>query len=381
MRKSRMKELAEIHAPECVTIYIDTHQKGQEVTEYQDRLRLKNQIREAEHQLYHFYQMKENVVKEYMRPIYQLLDDTYFWHHQDEGLVIFRNENIFEYYTLPVKTKNMTYVADHFYMLPVFDLFNEINEYYLLLLTLKETSLLKVHAFDKTEKEPFDKIFSINFKDVVGEDYEQKSLQMRSQQEGNSRPLYHGQGYGIDDQDKEILKYFKSINQQVVKKINHQSTPLIVACADHMFNLYCKNNDYPGMLDKHMSGNYEHANKNQLLSDSYKIIREYLNQQKKETVKSYSEISPNYKTPLLEDILNASVEGKVKHLFIDQNHQIWGRLDLTKQQTEVHHVRHEGDAELINLAARQAFLNGGNIFLVSPDEKPETSAASAILRY
>ncbi len=50
--------------------------------------------------------------------------------------------------------------------------------------------------------------------------------------------LYHGQGSGKDDRQKELEKYFRSLDQVVNTLFGEEKAPLILACVDPHFPIY-----------------------------------------------------------------------------------------------------------------------------------------------
>ncbi|WP_447983373.1 hypothetical protein [Nitrospira sp. Nam74] len=90
--------IAESHSP-AVSIFLPTHRAGPETQ--QDRIRLKNLLKQAETQL-----VKEETrptdARELLEPVSALIDDAAFWRHQADGLAIFRAHDVFPVHRLPV---------------------------------------------------------------------------------------------------------------------------------------------------------------------------------------------------------------------------------------------------------------------------------------
>jgi hypothetical protein len=109
--KGNLKMLMEKHREPCISMYLPTHQVGPEIQ--QDRIRLKNQTRQAENLLFlanvHAAEM-ENLLE----PVQALVADEPFWLHPSEGLALFRSQDVFDPYRLPFSFQELVVVSTHF---------------------------------------------------------------------------------------------------------------------------------------------------------------------------------------------------------------------------------------------------------------------------
>ena len=127
------------HAP-AVSIFLPTHRAGPEIQ--QDSIRLKNLVKQAERQL-----LAESgrgaSARELLAPVTNLLDDAAFWRHQGDGLAIFRSEELFRVYRLPVSVQEFVSVSDRFYVKPLLPLLMNDARFYVLALSQKAVRLLE----------------------------------------------------------------------------------------------------------------------------------------------------------------------------------------------------------------------------------------------
>jgi hypothetical protein len=116
LSEGKRKLLMENHHEPCISIYLPTHQAGSEIQ--QDRVRLKNQTRQAENLL-----LLANVhtveVVNLLEPIQALVDDEPFWLHPSEGLALFRSQDMFAPFRLPSNFQELVVVSNHFYLKPL----------------------------------------------------------------------------------------------------------------------------------------------------------------------------------------------------------------------------------------------------------------------
>jgi hypothetical protein len=83
----------------CVSIYMPTHRTGTETQ--QDPLRLRNLLGEAEKRL-SARGVSTRAVQEMLELANKLLQDSYFWQHQSDGLAIFLSSHRVRSYRLPL---------------------------------------------------------------------------------------------------------------------------------------------------------------------------------------------------------------------------------------------------------------------------------------
>lgn len=72
---------------------------------------------------------------------------------------------------------------------------------------------------------------------VVGSDYEQKSSQFKSQQKGHGYSVFYGHGEGKDENKTGINKYLREVDKGISKLLKGEKVPLVVAGADYLFSI------------------------------------------------------------------------------------------------------------------------------------------------
>ena len=331
--KSLFENLANSHDLYCVSMYIPLYKRGKEQNEHLAQANLKHCIKEVTNELQK-HQLSENEIKNYLNPIEQLLINIEIWRNPSNGLAIFLDKNGLTYYKLPINFETHTYVANHFYLLPLLPLFHNNGEYYLL-----ELSQDYVQLYEATEY-GFNNLFvedfaPTNLENAVGFDYKQKMLQFRSGQDAFSSGSFHGHGEGKDDNKKEIVAFTRAIDKGVNKVITNKKAPLIIAGTDALFNIYQQTNTYPNLYKTNISGDSEFINKNLLLANSWEFIKPYFEEDQNMRIKQFSELYNTPKTSYeTSDIILSSFDGKIETLFIENGEDFYGTV--TKESRNVH---------------------------------------------
>ena len=376
-------ELAQIQQPHSISIYIPTHRAGKEVNEKIDQLNLKNQLQKVTKEL-EFWKLGNREIDQLMAPVKKLLDDTGFWNSQSDGLVIFRNMNRFEYYTLPVVFEEFAYVSDHFYLKPMISYLNDDGKYYLLALSLSEVKFYEGFPHQINEV-VMDDLLPEKLQDVVGYDFEEKHLQVRSGQTSanTNEGMYHGHGKGNEDEKPEILKYFRAINNGLMEMIKNKRRPLILACVDYLFPLYREVNEYQNLRDDFIPGNPEHEDPVLLHEKARELLNDYFTRDRESLKNTFEQaLSNNLASYKEEEIIPSAFNKRIETLLVRNRENIWGVFDIESNTVKPREQQSQYKSCMLNFAAVHTMLNGGKVYLMESDEMPEPkSKLNAIFRF
>ncbi len=119
------KLLMEHHRGLCISMYLPTHRVEVEIQ--QDRIRLKQQMRQAENLLF-LANVHAAEVEDLLEPIQALVDDEAFWLHPSDGLALFRSPDMFNSYRLPFSFRELVVISTHFYLKPLLPLLSNVSK-------------------------------------------------------------------------------------------------------------------------------------------------------------------------------------------------------------------------------------------------------------
>lgn len=376
LEKEKLDKLAVKKQDFCISIYIPTHQSG----ENKDSLiRLKNQLSQIEDSLLELG-VKSSELQHYTDPIYRLLQDSSFWRHLSKTLVILKSQDTFICQPFSFETREFSMVSDRFYLLPLLDAYRPNEDFYILQLSLNQNQLFHANPHGYTQIET-DEHLPQNIETVIGSDVRQKSLQYRSGQTQSGHGLYHGKGEGKEDKEKEILKYLQAVSDGVNQLIGNSDRPLVIASVEHIYAHFKQLSDYKAIFPKCVAGNYDNGNSAQLHAKACSLLKSYLDQNRTNRKKQYAEISQQTTTDLNELLLAAS-GGRIATLSIKKGVNTWGFFDVENGIIKVHEEKEPLDYCLLDDAAKSTFRQGGQVFIEQEDELPvTTAAANAVLRY
>lgn len=379
----KLKELARVHEPDCISIYIPTHRAGQEVNEMIDQKHLKNKVKTIRHELMSG-QLQDHETEALLKPVNELVDDTGFWKKQSDGLAIFRSRDFFEYYTLPVSFESHEYIAGHFYTMPLIPYINNDEaRFYLLAISQGGVRFFEgsPHRINEVVVED---LLPERLEEVVGYDFEEKHLQYRAANDERGRATFHGHGKSNQEADKtEIINYFRAVNNGLKELLNGKKAPLILAAVDYLVPLYREVNEYKLLEEDFIPGNPDHEKPEELHEKARIIIEDFSSRERKEKAEAFeaalSEQKASYKE---EEIIPAAVNQRIDTLFVQNGEEIWGMFDKENNRVVKRDKEYGQSSGLLNLAAMHTIFNNGRVYLTDPEEMPEPiSKLNAIFRY
>lgn len=379
--KEKFEDLANKYYKHCVSIYLPMYKSGKEQNENLGPANLKSCLNKV-HKALSEYQLRDEEIVDYLKPIEKLIADRELWRNPSNGLAIFLDEKGLSYYSLPIPFEKKIYVANNFYLTPLFPLYYTNGNYYILELSQDYVKLYEASKFG-LEDLKIKNFAPTQLEKAVGFDFRQKMLQFRSGQDAFSSGTFHGQGEGKDEEKKELITFFRAIDKGLQQEIKNKNVPLVLACVNQLFATYKQVNTYPNLFEKNISGDPEFINKTELHKESWNLMQEYFETTKNNKLNQFTEL---YNTPKISyqinEIIPAAVNGKIDTLFVDQENDLFGVYTKENGHLNLNDKKEIQNGSLINLASINTFLKGGEVYLLEPHEMPEQGRSlNAIFRY
>ncbi len=373
-------QLAKVHEPVCLSLYLPTYRAGQEVKQAMAPKTLKNLLKSVRTELAE-RELTENEIEAFLRPVVNLLDDKKFWTEQSDGLSIFLTESDIEYYKIPIPFEPFHYVADHFYLKPLVPILNRDDIFYLLAFSPVMVHLYECTPYTIAEIESDE--LPGRLEDVVGYDKVPNNLQQRSGQDAHGGAVYHGHGSKKDTREIEMEKFLHAVDNGINKILSDQTIPLILAADEKSTGKYRKINEYNSLVKDFIPGNPEGKDVLLLHEIAYDKLKSFFDEKKQAKIKAFLDNSTSKKVKSeMTDIVPASVNGRVDTLFMNKDKEAYGLFDKENNSVIIDNARLPQNASLYNMMAVNTLLNKGNVYLMDADDMPlKNTNANALLRY
>lgn len=377
---AELKVLASWETGPCVSIYMPIDRTN--VRPQQETARLNHFLKQAEGQLIEM-EMRRPDAEAILAPARALISNDDFWRQPREGIALFLAPDFFRYFddnSIAIEFSEMLTVADHFQIKPLLPLLTGNGQFYILALKQKHIGLLLGTR---------DTIRSIHLEGAPGDIHEALGEEM-SDTETQGRPMdvgdHHEKFGAYDPSYKEkdrILRYCRVVNGVIHKYLADGQTPLILAGMKYQHSIYREANTYPHLLDVSIERNVENLSAEELHRLAWEIVEPTFRQAREHALDRFRQNVHNGRTSdQLADILEAAHLGRVDTLFVVEGNQRFGKFDPKTTHTQEFNEQSPGSVDLIDEAAAQTILNGGTVYVLSPEALPDLPAIpAAMLRY
>lgn len=336
-----------------------------------DQLYLKNALQTAKQGL-EDRGMTTKETHQFLGKAYALLDDDNYWNHLSDGLALFIGPDFFEKFELPIAFNKQTLIGGKFYLRPVMPMMTGESRFFLLALSLNEVKFYEGSRYSITP---------VIIEDLVPEDMEsvlvdigaKESLQMH--QGGGNQAVFHGQNKATDKKLKNYEKYFRFIDKGLMEMLHDEKVPMVIAAVDYLVPIYKDVSAYSNIVTEHINGNPERSTPVDLHRRAMNILEDFNQNQKAKLKNNFGDYLASDKASFsITDIVKSAHDGKVENLLINQDYQSWGHYNEEKRLVVIHKEKQADSEDLIDLAARYTYEQGGNVYTCTREDLPRPTA-------
>jgi hypothetical protein len=366
----------------CVSLYMPTHRVGRE--QQQDPVRLKNLLARVETNLI-ANGLRRPKVQKLMQPAEELLTDKDFWRHQSDGLAMFLANEFFVKYRLPSSFKEFLLITKSFHTKPLIPLLNRVGRFYILFVSLNDIRLFQ--GTTDTISEVALK-FPTRMDQVLWAEDPQRYLNLHSGSSSTNEgkggvAIFHGHD-PEDEEKKNILRFFQSINQGLNDLLEDKNLPMILAGVEHILPIFREACTYDNILEDSVSGNPGKENLKDIHERAFQIATPIFEESQKKAVEKFEQLN-GQESALATSDLTAAVKaakfGQVETMFVPLDEQRWGRYDARNNNAILESKPGPENEDLLDLAAAETILNSGQVFAVPREQLPGDGDLAAILRF
>jgi hypothetical protein len=366
----------------CVSFYMPTHRVGRE--QQQDPVRLKNLLARAETSLL-ANGLRRPKVQKLMQPAEELLWDQGFWKHQSDGLAIFLSNDYSVTYRLPTNFKELMMISKSFHTKPLVPLLNRVGKYYVLFVSLNNIRLFQGTADTMSE---VGLKFPTSMDQVLWAEDPEKYLNLHSASTSTNKSsggtaIYHGQDPS-EDEKKNILRFFRSINKDLDELLEDKNLPMILAGVEYILPIYREACTYDNLLEDSIFGSFDEQNLKHLHEHAKQIATPIFEESQQKAFEKFEELSGQQNGLAVSDLataVKAAKFGQVETIFVPLDEQRWGHYDPENNNVILESEAGTENEDLLDLASAETILNSGQVFAVPRDQLPGRGDLAAILRF
>ena len=377
-----IKSLIRHHGTWCVSLYMPAHRADRE--QQQAPIRLQNLLAEAETILL-ANGLRRSEVQKMMNSAEELLWDKEFWQNQGGGLAIFLAKDFEKVYSLLVGFEELLVIGNSFHIKALLPCVGRGSRFYFLTINLNNVRLFRGDASTLSEIE-LD--FPTSLREALSTDDPENYLNahvgsMSIGEAKGVRSVFHGHNI-TDDERKNILRFFQSINQGLNEMLEEKTIPMVLGGLEELLSMYRQASTYNNLLDEAIPGNLDQESLNDLHIKVWQIIKPRFEENQKKAHEKFEQLRGKRSalaTSDLQEVIKAARVGQVETLFVPLRAHKWGRFDNEKNRVILRHESGEENQDLFDLAAADTILNSGQVFAVPTGQIPGDGEIAAVLRY
>jgi hypothetical protein len=364
----------------CISLYLPMEKMGKGTLQNPSRLRrMLGQARDG----LRLARINTSAREALLQPAADLLDDYYFWQHQEPGLAMFLSGGRLDMYKVPCEVPEMAVIGPGFHLKPLLPVLARDGELQILSLSKNAVKLYRSSRYD-IEEVPLEGVPQSE-EDALRYDNPEESIQWHygARGDGGERSsIFHGHGAAPEEAKGRALRYFLKIDRSLKPRLDGKSTPLILACVDYYLPIYREANTYPHLMDSVIPGNPEGLRPEELRDAAWDQMKARLDAEVREGLEK---LNAGYSKGLSEANLDAAVaaacHGRVNECFFALNTDCWGAFHHETAAIERLDRQDPRARDLIDLAAVQTLAHGGRIYPLDTADSLNGSPLAVTLRY
>lgn len=381
--KEQLTTLASMESAPVVSIYLPTHEKGREIR--QDPIRLKNALAAVTQQLVDAGHRRPEV-DELLKDAHALVQDENFWRHQSRGLAVFIAPGLFQHHKLPIEVAEAQVVGPRPHVRPLLPLLADDGRYYCLTASADDTRLYAGSRFGLSE---VDADLPGGVEEVSAEtDYENTrhaSPPARPRQGAQVGMPSQNFGDAPEEQRKaQLLEHLRRVHRALESHLGGTRAPIVLVAAPEVEgHLKALATDIR-FLDETVQTDPGSLDEEELHQRTYALVQPRFAQTRADALDRFRALAGDDEARGATDlkaIVSAARFGRVDTLFVAEDAHAWGRHDAGDDQVRLDRESTPDNEDLLDYAAVQTLLQGGQVHVLPPGEMPRQQPMTAIFRF
>ncbi len=296
-----------------------------------------------------------------------LLADEYFWAHQAHSLVVFVDPGHLTAFQLPNRLADLVEVSDRWHVKPLLRALTFSNSGYVLALSQNAARLLSVPVEGAVREVtvsdlPEDAVDAVAVSSISGRSH-------------------HGRLVGDEGRKVRLGQYARAVDAALRPVLRGRDTPLILAAARPMNDIYMSWNTYPHLAADIIEGNVETLSDSELGERARTIIDGVNATRLHELHQLFDQRTGEGRTETdVAAVARAATYGQVDTLFVDIDSTLSGSIDEAGVVT-MSEVQDAVSYGVLDEVTRRVWLAGGAVLAVRAEEVPAGGQVAAILRW
>jgi hypothetical protein len=340
-------------------------------------VRLKNAIRSVTRKLEVIKAQSSDTLLEPVRELARTTETQGVW---SNGLIVFRSPDIFRYFFLHQPVPELHAVEERFQIRPLLSALAREQRFHLLGLSRRDVRLFHCTQH-RIEHASIRRVMSQNFRVWLATRKPDHALENRAAagpSVGSMKAVSFGTNTDREREDEYLAHFFKEIDNGVNALLRDDTAPLLLAGTEDQIAIYHRVSTHPRLLDEYVHGSPHGLSERELHRRSMDIAMRLCSLPLQSAIAEFEKQRDKGPVSLdAQSVIKSAWEGGVADLFLSQRAEFIGRWNEQTYQVE----SGSPGEDLLNAAALQTVLHGGQAFGLDAEDMPEKHEVAAVLRF
>jgi hypothetical protein len=302
---------------------------------------------------------------------------------EGKGLAVFVAQQAFKIVWLSDVIQSRAVVGPRFYIRPLLPELRKEKPFYILALSQNDVRLLRCSSGEAQEVEwPNGTATSFDrYMDTAKPDHQDTNETSAGPSAGHTKGIVGSTSTVREDKPQYLGHFFRQIDRAVNEILRGSFDPLVLAAVEYELALYRSLNTYPHLLDEDAQGAPNGLKSGEMHARALEALTRSYEKKIEAVLAEYDHKVGGGASNRLKDVVRAAHEGRVLTLLVSDSLENPGVFDEETYSAKggANGTSEEGD--LINDAAVQTLLHGGQVFSTANKRMPNGAPAAAIFRY
>lgn len=391
--RDELETLINTPANPAVSIYTPTNLPSLAIR--QDSIRLGNQIEQARRSL-QALGGRTSDIERLLKPAQELLGEDAFWANNTPGLAIFLADGVpARIWRLPETVEELVVVGSRFHVAPLLPVVEGETDFHVLAISSSRARLFRGDRHGLREIPDSGLPQGVDETVRSNTEYEQNVdsnpiSAARSGRGGNSGqpgsvPANQVRGPSPEEQRRaEFIQYLDKLASAFEQRWGELKAPVVLAALGEVAGNFMARTTARNILPDTLLVNPDALGLDDLHRRALAVVEPRMSGATDAAIDHFNSLyndgSPRASLEPAE-IVKAARWGRMDTLILAEGQHLWGRFDESADTVETHAEPAPLDDDLLDVAAQQTLLNGGDVRIVDRGHVPGGAPAAGIMRY
>ncbi|HEY7307511.1 MAG TPA: hypothetical protein VH601_25525 [Bryobacteraceae bacterium] len=300
------------------------------------------------------------------------------------SLAVFRSPDQFRVAWVDETLPSRAVVGPRFYIRPLLLQATRHAVFYILALSQKNVRMLRctTRSSEEVSLPPMVKTSFDEWMNTAKPDHTSSTMEVAGPSTGSMKGIISTTSTTErEDKGQFLAHFFGQIDRGVNEILRAKGEPVVLAGVDYELSIYRSVNTYPGLAQEAAQGAPNGLKAGEMHARALDAISQSYRQKVDEILAEYNHKAGGSASNRLKDIVTAAHDGRVLTLLVSDSLESTGVFDQATHTVRARETGTSEDEDLINDAAVQTILRGGQVYVVRNGRMPNGAPLAAVFRF